>query len=681
MNNIALGKCSFSKDSDQIWLSNLFNMECSNSGTNSLPIAAQGLVLLCSDGKRWEGTLLKCVEEKHTGDSLSISWKTADKRFHIESSWKRDPETGIISRKDKVTNLDNSSHIINRFLARFTYSCGDYEVYCQQGRWGNENQGKWSPLHTGNIVLKTRLGRTSEGGTPFLGIREKNGETGTAFHIIPCGNWMIRVCSTVDNNSKPYAVLELGQSDEDLHWKLKPGENMEMPEILIHHLQEGKIHSGTSALHHYICNRLKKPVKEYMPVIYNTWLDRMSNLEVPRLREQLKAAKEIGCEAFVIDAGWFGQDTGPDWSQKGDWREKLKAAFFGKMKEFADEVRSTGLGFGLWMEPELFNHEVPVVKEHPNWFLKVENSTILRINLDILEAREHQFKEIERLITTYGLAYIKLDMNYSLGFDPSGRELSDYAQHWYEIISTLRKKYPDTFFENCASGAMRTDINTAINFDCNFISDNANLIELLKVTQGMLLRFPPGRIMRWATIRSLGRINEKEESLAMPEAATWNNMLKVNTHFAMISSLMGMFGFSGDLAGIEPKTRELVSWYVDFYKKNRKFIITSVCHLLTPPESIECRSGWTAFQLQDFRTTASIVFVFRNASEGGDLKYFSLKNLLSGKAYKIIMHHPSGNKKLTVQGEDLMSSGLEVAILSTQHSSFEAAVFTLELEN
>ena len=53
---------------------------------------------------------------------------------------------------------------------------------------------------------------------------------------------------------------------------------------------------------------LKEANYNLPPVIYNTLLYRFASFTVEQLRQQLAAAKKIGCEYFVVDAGWFGPE-------------------------------------------------------------------------------------------------------------------------------------------------------------------------------------------------------------------------------------------------------------------------------------------------------------------------------------------------------------------------------------
>ncbi len=218
----------------------------------------------------------------------------------------------------------------------------------------------------------------------------------------------------------PFAVVELGLADENLRRALAPGETLALPEILFQPLPDGEPHLAAPALHRYLLeHHFRRRQTRGAGRVYNTWFDQFEILDVPRLRAQLAAAKEVGCEVFVIDAGWYGAGGPNWWAQAGDWREKTEAAFHGEMRDFADEVRAAGLGFGLWMEPERFGPEAPIRAEHPEWFVPVGGAA--RMDLNQPEAYAWLRGEIGRLVETYELAWMKIDFNFGLDADASGR--------------------------------------------------------------------------------------------------------------------------------------------------------------------------------------------------------------------------------------------------------------------
>jgi len=668
----------FCEEKERFVLNRLFDMPCEDKDT---PVRARGPALIATSLGRHEADGLKLLEHRMAADSARFVWQAGQGALRLESDWQLEDASGVLSRKDRLVNTGKTPVTIYRCLPRFTLAPGHYEVYAQQSRWSNESQGAWIPLHTGSLTLGCEWGRNTLNGTPYACLREVGGNRGLAFHVIPRGNWVIRFSTRMPTNPWPFIAVELGLADEDLHLSLAPGEALDLPEILVQELSDGEPRSAAAALHRHINARLKAPTMPEIPIIYNTWLDHMNPLDVPRLRAQLQAARAIGCEAFVVDAGWFGPgDDG--WELVGDWREKTDCAFHGHMKDFADEVRAAGLGFGLWMEPERAVAKAPIRSQHPEWFFQGE----LRFNLDIPAARDYLAGEIARLIETYDLAWIKIDFNFPLGYDGSGAELYRYYDAWYRILDDLRRAHPRTVFENCASGAMRLDLSSLFHYDCNFISDSANPLDVIRIGEGSLLRLPPGRILRWATLRGIGRTvpeiakrtEESPECLIVPCGAAWQIVESAEVDFIMGAALPGVLGFSGDLLTIPAAARERMRWYVQFARQWRGFIRTALAHLLTPPRLITDRTGWTALQLQSPETTASLVFTYHFPNDGQTRRYFRLRGLHPGQQYAVRKVSPDGSAETSASGAELMHGGLEVTDTFLMLPRWEAQVIVVE---
>jgi len=71
----------------------------------------------------------------------------------------------------------------------------------------------------------------------------------------------------------------------------------------------------------------------------------------------------------------------------------------------------------------------------------------------------------------------------------------------------------------------------------------------------------------------------------------------VDVDFAAQVCLLGMFGLSGDIAGLPPDATAALQRHITFYKQWRRFIVGSIAHLLTPPRPVTDRTGWAALQL------------------------------------------------------------------------------------
>lgn len=654
---------TFCREGDTFRITRLCGMPIGRDGADNGPAMAQGVALLKVDGLRYEGDRLAVDKVEKTAAGIVCRWRVGDTALRLATHWRGDAKAGVVSRCDTLTNTGRKPLVVSRCLARVTLPMGQYECYTQMSRWCRENQGAWQPLHTG--LRQSHLsGRTTEGGTPYLAIRRAAAKQGLAFHVLPRGNWTIRVTPTPDGGEAPFAVVELGLADENLHRTIRFGETFALPEILFHPLPDGEVHLAAPALHRYLLSHHHRDAKPYAPVVFNTWFDQFEILDVPRLRTQLAAAKEVGCEVFVVDAGWYGAAEG-DWgAQTGDWREKPKAAFRGLMRDFADEVRAAGLGFGIWMEPERFGALAPIRARHPEWFIPVGNQA--RMDLTRPAAWRWMRAEIGRLVETYDLAWMKIDFNFRVDYDASGAELSGYTAAWYRLLDDVRAAYPKVFFEGCASGGMRGDAEMMRHVDNHFLSDSVNTTDMLRIAQGAWLRLPPGRIGRWTVIRSVeravcdyGRTVQESSPLVLVPACVWSPAESVGLDLALLSAMPGMMGFSGDFAGLTAAQRGRIAEAIAFFKKWRRFITGAVGHLLTPPELAIRREGWIAYQLQAPDSDTSLVFVYRlGTSSCGCPPAIRPQGLDAGKRYALAWGFGKSPQTSASDGETLAREGL-----------------------
>ena len=611
-------KCEQNQN-EVLYISNIFEMQMSKNPAENKSFSS-----------------IKCTASLSGAEEISINIADNKQQLLIsavsnhsletQSLWTLCDKTGVLSRRDTLVNQSKAQFTISGAVPSFIFVPGEYEVYSETSEWCLEYQGEGHNVTSDGTTLKNKRGRTTEGGTPYICLREKNTGKGLIFHIIPHGNWIIKINKYTDDCEKSAnIVLALGRSDENLNMELAPGARFELPEIMIQALPEKGMEFAAPALHQHVLNNVlntdvrKTKNRSQPPVVYNTWFDCFDRLEVDRLRKQLAIAKETGCDVFAVDAGWYG---GADISwhlQVGDWRENMTKAFKGKMVEFSEEVRNAGLGFGLWMEPERLCENVPILKEHPEWFLSGDDECSYP-DLTLSEVYDYTLSAISLLIETYKLSWLKVDFNFTLGIDPSGAEFADYYTKWYQLLDELKEKYPSVFFEGCASGAMRLDLNTLAHFDGHFLSDNTNPWDMLRISQSAFLRLPPGRITRWAVLRDIGKSAPIygseitfENRMITPSGngATWNEFESVGLDFAILAAMPGIFGLSGDISSFSDEQKTKLKKYIDFYKEWRGFISNSSAELLTPVKPIKDRGGWVAFQLTHPDYNESLLFVYR----------------------------------------------------------------------
>lgn len=664
---------TFDEEKSVLTLTGMCGLTCGHNMMED-DYSCSGVANIAMDHQRLEGAKLKYEILEASGDIFCFAAFDEKQTVRMESNWKFEPEFDLISCRYTLRNTSEKAVVIRRALPRWVFSPGEYRIFSQMSRWGAENILQSQLLRGADIHLHGRAARSTVGATPFCMIRDEENMAAAAFHVLPRGNWTIDVHSDIISDESPTAVLEAGLADDDLFLTLQPGEMIELPGILIQNVPEGNLLNSGAALQKYMIRKQLSEQKLHQPpVVYNGWLYRFTDFTKEQLSAQLQAAKEIGCEVFIVDAGWFGGDSG--WDKVGDWREKTGAPFYGNMRVFADEVRAAGLKFGFWMEPERFANEIPVREDHPEWF----PAHTTRIDLTQPEAAEYFRNVIIENVKKFGADYIKIDFNASVGYDESGSELLHYCTVLNEQIRLIRKACPDLYIENCGSGGLRNDLVTATLYDHAFISDNAHPYETLRIRQGLFMRNLPGRTLNWIVMRPAPerrtKVGNFDQVLACA-AATWDEAALFDLDYVMISGLLGIPGFSGELAEFDPEMRTKIAKYVRFYKENREFFTDSHVFLLTPPDNKATDyEKYLVFQMQDDKTTDSLLFVFSNSASRRAVRNFRLQELDPAKKYRVKKLFDDSAEETVQSGADLMRFGVKTVLPENQHVRHIAGLY------
>ncbi len=228
----------FRLDDRRVWLDRLCGVPCALPAADTAALLT-GLAELVTSSGRFEGDDLELTEATSDSGDARIAWQAGGGALEWASTWSACPNTGVLSRKDVLHNKSEAAVTLFRCQARFVLPPAQWEVYAQQSRWCGENQGDWRRLHAGAVHFGCVGGRTTQDGTPYVGLREAGAETGLALHVVPRGNWAIDVRTRSIVNSPAFTVLTLGAAEEDMRLELPPGGSFEMPEILIQALPQG----------------------------------------------------------------------------------------------------------------------------------------------------------------------------------------------------------------------------------------------------------------------------------------------------------------------------------------------------------------------------------------------------------------------------------------------------------
>lgn len=631
---------------------------------------ALGTFFLDTDVARTEGLKLKVtgLEVWETGYQSRMEDQTGT--FAVETVVTME-ETGIFSRRDFLENLDTVPHTVYACLARYPLHGDDFEVYAQSSGWCAENEGEWRRFGAGNLELTNSGGRSADTANPFLCIRQRSTGMAAAIHVLPIGDWIIKVRRQAESRTT-FAVVEAGLSDRGLRLTILPGERLTLPELLLQGF-EGEISVAAPLLHRYLLKRW--PGKEMTDFLYNTWFLDFDTIEPDRLKRQARIAVELGCRYFVVDAGWFG--TGDDWwRQVGDWQERRNGAFGGTLREFSDYVRELGMEFGIWMEPERASKESRVYRENPEWFLSCDG-----VQYDLMkpEVEEYLLNQITDVIGRYDARWVKIDYNSNFFRDLSGENFYRYCLASDRLMSRAREACPRTIFEGCASGGLRADILQVMEKSANhFISDSVHPTQVLRMRQNAALRMLPQYLSTWSVLEEVpfpissnrDRNRQGRRKLFASGDAEWLKALDVSADYSAAATFAGCPGISGDLETLSEDTRRRIRKWVDFYQENRGFLAKCVCHLLTAPGSIHDNNGWVVMQYEHIDGQGYMIYAWRLDD---DVPVFNCypKDVERDSVYRMVS---PGRKVQERNGASLQAEGIEICC----EERFEAAVIKLE---
>jgi alpha-galactosidase len=332
----------------------------------------------------------------------------------------------------------------------------------------------------------------------------------------------------------------------------------------------------------------------------------------------------------------------------GDWTVNAKR-FPNGIEPVADQVRKLGMKFGMWVEIENANPETPVAKAHPEWFLrdgdKLAATDKYRMCLDFgnPEALAWAKGEIDRIVTTCKLDYIKMDFNTNLAVDsekymqqpdPLWRHYRGLAELW----TYMRTRYPKLIVENCSSGSLRHDAFTAAHTDTHWVSDAVKSEDNLAMNFGATYLFPAETCSHWTCY-------------PMPKDF-------MDTEASFTISMLGHMGLSGKILEWDDQTRRQAAGSISLYKQIRPILRKADVYHLTPQADQKSPRSVEAVQYLDAAGDRAIVFVF----QGGDPSLAAtlrLGNLRPDATYRVTMPAMFGPDRLA-KGSELMNDGVQV---------------------
>jgi alpha-galactosidase len=276
---------------------------------------------------------------------------------------------------------------------------------------------------------------------------------------------------------------------------LGPGEEYATPPLLATYSGDG-LDGLSDAYHRFVRDRPSHP-RTPRPVVLNTWEAVYFDHRPDRLGELAEVAARLGVERFVLDDGWFGGRRS-DAAGLGDWWVATEVWPEG-LGPLIRRVRSLGMEFGLWVEPEGVNPDSDLFRAHPDWVLGPPGRLPMPWRqqqvLDLANADCFGFilQRLEELLSSHDIAFLKWDHNRDLVEAGHAGRPGVHAQTLaaYRLLDQLRRRHPTVEIESCASGGGRVDLGILARTDRVWASDTNDALERQHIQRWTQLLLPP----------------------------------------------------------------------------------------------------------------------------------------------------------------------------------------------
>nr|MDP9463377.1 alpha-galactosidase [Actinomycetota bacterium] len=394
-----------------------------------------------------------------------------------------------------VSNDGESDYALDACRLSLTVPAQAQELLTVGGRWANEFGQIRTPWIGNCLTIDNRRGKTSHErlGVVFAGTPTFDEHSGEVWgcHIGWSGNFEI-ICDSVTDARRSIQVGELLSSGEIA---LAPGERYDMPTIYAAY-SAGGLNAVSNSFHAFLRSRPRHPSTP-RPVLLNIWEAVYFDHDLDNLRDLADLAAACGVERFVVDDGWFHgrrddhTGLGDWWVDTGVWTDGLTPLI--------DHVRSLGMQFGIWVEPEMVNPDSDLYRAHPDWTLADyrypvifgRNQLVLDLGRD--EVGDYLFSQLDALLRDHDIAYVKWDMNRDLVAATSAGRAGVHRQTLgvYDLFDRLRAAHPSVEFETCASGGGRVDFGILAHTDRAWVSDSIDALDRQRIQRGFSLLFPP----------------------------------------------------------------------------------------------------------------------------------------------------------------------------------------------
>ncbi len=547
------------------------------------------------------------------------------------------------------TNTERSGHFSHANPSFDGHTQSKFSLgYLASDDWGHEGNFVWQALPEENFRIE-RKAHGRSWGSPYYII--KNQVTGEQFFIGLA--WSGNFYAEFSHRFGGMLSFRLGPLAPAPLRVIDPGETVRSPEVHLGALH-GSLDQAVEQWHAHLRASVippRPPGKEMY-----TLAGRVVEEPGEWILREIDIASEMGVEAFMVDAGWYGEKFDNWVAQRGDWQEG--AWLPGGMQGVREYIHQKKMLFGLWQEAEAVADKSHLHEKHPDWTLQTDDYQVCAETLDLSNPEAAAFFEanVLRIIGDYQLDFYKLDYNVSIG--EGGQSLrdgyveSEFWRHYetvYRTYDRVRREYPQVCLENCAGGGGRNDLGMLGRFHYFCQSDWSVIPYSIRAINALTLFIPPEALCYYHNhVNWMG--------------AQAHQLADADTHLRVTLFAVPIFvGF-----GAQDADRS-----TEFYRKTRRYIDLNkgFCRVVmaahprvyhhTPDIGLLSPAGWCVLEYGTPDRQQGYAGIFK-LSEGAEEYLFRPRGLDFGRKYEVTLDNLG--QTFVIPGSELALRGLPIRL-------------------
>ena len=502
------------------------------------------------------GSFPHFVIKSSTHTTTSATFILCDDHFDLELdlNLKIHP-SGVLALDGSFTNRGSLPYLLHGLRFALPVPSRAEELLTLGGRWGMEFGEQRTSWKQSTISVSNSRGRTSHEKWPvvFAGTAQFGEQHGEVWgcHVGWSGNFDIMLDGVTEHRKHMLVGEKVVAGELVIHSK----ETYSAPTVYAVHSSHG-LSTASQHFHQFVRSRLRHE-ETWRPVTLNTWEAVYFEHNFETLTKLADVAAHVGVERFVLDDGWFSGRRN-DTAGLGDWTVDSSIWPDG-LHPLINHVKSLGMEFGIWCEPEMANPDSDLFRKHPDWVLHngvnppITGRNQLVLDLSRSEVREFLFTSISQLLDTHDISYVKWDHNRDLVASPAHEQ----TRGTYELLSQLKQTHPQVQFESCASGGGRIDFGILPFVDRFWTSDSIDPLDRILIQRGAQRLMPP-EVLGSHIGSPTSHITRRSHSLA----------------FRATTAFFGWLGVEWNLLNASPHEQARLAFAVAQYKELRPLLHT-----------------------------------------------------------------------------------------------------------